>query len=47
VWSRLYLLSFWFKWLHERPITTLAAVTQDHRDAFVQAYSVVREETER
>ncbi|MFD9192860.1 hypothetical protein ACFWCA_32180 [Streptomyces phaeochromogenes] len=45
VWSRLYLLSFWFNWLHERRITTLAAVTQDHCDAFVQEYNVVRDET--
>lgn len=45
VWSRLYLLSFWFNWLHERRVTTLAAVTQDNCDAFVQEYGVVRDET--
>ncbi|MET9454585.1 hypothetical protein ABZY05_05755 [Streptomyces canus] len=45
VWSRLYLLSFWFNWLRERRITTLAAVNQDHCDAFVKEYGVIRDET--
>ncbi|MFJ8968610.1 hypothetical protein ACIRJ3_04240 [Streptomyces anulatus] len=44
VWSRLYLLSFWFNWLHERRVPTLAAVTQDHCEAFIKEYGVIRDE---
>ncbi|MET9325095.1 hypothetical protein ABZX75_33955 [Streptomyces sp. NPDC003038] len=41
--ARLYHLTFWLNWLHERRITTLAAVTQDHCDAFLREYGVVRD----
>ncbi|MFG2998539.1 hypothetical protein [Streptomyces sp. NPDC048340] len=43
--ARLYHLTFWLNWLHERRITTLAAVTQDHCDAFLREYGVVRDKT--
>uniref|UniRef100_UPI0025A123E3 hypothetical protein n=1 Tax=Klebsiella pneumoniae TaxID=573 RepID=UPI0025A123E3 len=33
VYARIYHLTFWLNWLHERRISTLAAVTQDHCEA--------------
>ncbi|MFF3820616.1 hypothetical protein ACFYYD_29210 [Streptomyces bluensis] len=41
--ARIYHLTFWLNWLHERRITTLAAVTQDHCEAFLREYGVVRD----
>ncbi|MBO1417768.1 hypothetical protein [Streptomyces sp. FH025] len=43
VHARLYHLTFWLNWLHKRRITTLAAVTQDHCDAFLHEYGIVRD----
>ncbi|WP_405365583.1 hypothetical protein [Kitasatospora sp. NBC_00039] len=43
--ARLYHLTFWLNWLTEHQITTLAAVTQDHCDAFLREYGVVRDKT--
>ncbi|MGW4380441.1 hypothetical protein [Kitasatospora sp. NPDC004531] len=33
----------WLNWLHERRIATLAAVTQDHCEAFLREHGVVRD----
>jgi hypothetical protein len=41
--ARIHHLTFWLNWLHERRITTLAAVTQDHCEAFPREYGVVRD----
>jgi hypothetical protein len=43
IYARVYHLTFWLNWLHERRITTLAAVTQDHCEAFLREYGVVRD----
>ncbi|MFE5767661.1 hypothetical protein ACFQ7O_04800 [Streptomyces sp. NPDC056485] len=45
LYARLYHLTFWLNWLHERRVATLAAVTQDHCDAFLREYGVVRDKT--
>ncbi|MFF7146111.1 hypothetical protein ACFZB5_33795 [Streptomyces nodosus] len=39
----LYHLTFWLNWLAERRVSTLAAVTQDHCEAFLREYGVVRD----
>ncbi|MEU4147110.1 hypothetical protein [Streptomyces parvulus] len=41
--ARIYHLTFWLNWLHERHIPSLAAITQDHCDAFLRDYGVVRD----
>lgn len=43
VQARIYHLTFWLNWLHERRISTLAAVTQDHCEGFVRQHGVVRD----
>ncbi|MER6692245.1 hypothetical protein [Streptomyces minutiscleroticus] len=41
--ARIYHLTFWLNWLHRRGVRTFAAVTQDHCEAFLQEYGVVRD----
>ncbi|MER7983093.1 hypothetical protein [Streptomyces sp. NPDC095817] len=41
--ARIYHLTFWLNWLHEVRITTLAVVTQEHCEAFLREYGVVRD----
>ncbi|GHA73850.1 MULTISPECIES: hypothetical protein [Streptomyces] len=43
IYARVYHLTFWLNWLHERRIPSLAAVTQDHCEAFLREYGVVRD----
>ncbi|MET7849951.1 hypothetical protein [Streptomyces avermitilis] len=43
VYARIYHLTVWLNWLHERRITTPAAVTQEHCEAFLREYGVVRD----
>ncbi|MFG2631440.1 hypothetical protein [Streptomyces sp. NPDC048473] len=41
--ARRYHATFWFNWLHEQRIPSLSAVTQDHCEAFVKEYGVIRD----